>query len=156
MTIHALPSALLLGAGAVLGLVSLVLFLRGLHQRRVAAAFSARAVEAQAEVTGLSAKDVSLATNPDTVYFPVVAFTTADGQQIEAECLTGVHPPPPRVGETVTVHYDPQHPSQVEVAGEEDPATAGLTSFLLARVFLGLAVATPLAWLVLAFVVWTS
>lgn len=157
MTVHALPTALLLGAGAVLLLVSGLLLLRGLRQRGIAASFRARAVETLAEVTALEAKDVSLATNPETLYFPVVAFTVADGSTVTAECLTGMAAPPPRVGEQVGVLYDPEHPRRVELAADaQGPVSAALTSFLLARVFLVLGLAMPLAWLVLVLVVWGS
>nr|WP_281386035.1 DUF3592 domain-containing protein [Nocardioides luti] len=146
-----------MGAGAVFLLGAGLLFLRGLRQRRFAAGFRASAVEVLAEVLSLEAKDVSLTTNPETLYFPVVSFTTAEGRAVTAECLTGVPAPPPPVGQQVAVRYDPQHPERVEVLDDaEGPVSAALTSFLLARVLLGLAVAMPLAWLVLVFVVWTS
>ncbi len=157
MTVHALPSALLLGAGAFLLVASGLLLLRGLRQRRIAASFRARAVETSAEVTALEAKDVSLVSNSETLYFPVVAFTAADGSEVRVECLTGMVAPPPRVGEQVTVLYDPAHPRRVELAADaQGPVSAALTSFLLARVLLVLALAMPLAWLVLVLVVWSS
>lgn len=158
MTVHALPSALLLGSGVVLLLGAALMFLRGVRQRRIVASFRSRAVEVTADVVSLDAKDVSLSSSPETLYFPVVSFTTTtDGVAVTAECLTGVPAPPPRVGERVEVRYDPQHPGRVELVHDgEGTESAALTSFLLARVLLGLAVAMPLAWLVLVFVVWTS
>jgi hypothetical protein len=59
VSIHPVPSLLLLGTGAVLLVVAGVLFARGVRQRRLAEGFRARAVETQAEVIGLEAKDVS-------------------------------------------------------------------------------------------------
>jgi hypothetical protein len=157
VTIHVVPSVVLLGVGAVLLVVATVLFLRGLHQRRVAAGFRERAVEAPAEVVGIEAKDVSLAGEPDTRYFLTVRFTPAGGSPVEMETLTDAPYPPPRVGERVAVAYDPEHPGRADLAATARTAEgAGRTSFVLAWLTLSVALATPTAWLVLVLVVWTS
>lgn len=49
------------------------------------------------------------------LYHPVVRFATADGQRIEAESRTGSNPPSARVGQTVTVRYDPTTPERFTV-----------------------------------------
>lgn len=157
MSIHLLPSVLLLGTGAVLLVVAAVLFARGVRQRRIAEGFRERAVETQAEVVGLEVKDVGLGSSPDTRYFLRVRFAPAGGAPVEAETLTDAPYPPPRVGDGVAVAYDPEHPARVDlVATERTAEGAGRTSFLLAWLVLGVALATPTAWLVLVLVVWTS
>lgn len=157
MSVHPVPSLLLLGTGAVLLVVAGLLFARGLRQRRLAEGFRDRAVETEAEVVGLEAKDVSLGSSPDTRYFLRVRFTPAQGESVEAETLTDAPYPPPRVGDRVAVAYDPEHPRRVDLLATEATAEgAGRTSFLLAWLTLAVALATPAAWLVLVFVVWTS
>lgn len=157
MSVHPVPSVLLLGTGAVLLVVAAVLFARGLRQRRLAEGFRDRAVQTVAEVVGLEAKDVGLGSAPDTRYFLRVRFTPAQGDKVEAETLTDAPYPPPRVGERVAVAYDPENPRRVDLVATEGTAEgAGRTSFLLAWLILAVALATPLAWLVLVLVVWTS
>jgi len=157
VTVHPVPSLILLGTGGVLLVLAAVLFARGLRQRRIAEGFRDRAMETEGEVVGLAAKDVGLGTSPDTRYFLRVRFTPADGSPVEAETLTDAPYPPPRVGDRVAVAYDPEHPRRVDLVATEDTAEgAGRTSFLLAWLTLGAALATPAAWLVLVLVVWTS
>jgi hypothetical protein len=157
VSVHPVPSLLLLGAGAVLLVVAAVLFGRGIRQRRVAEGFRDRAVEVQAEVVGLEAKDVSIGSAPDTRYFLRVRFTPAGGDPVETETMTDAPYPPPRVGEPVAVAYDPEHPRRADlVATERTVDGVGRTSFLLGWLTLAVALATPAAWLVLVFVVWTS
>lgn len=157
MSVHPLPSALLLGSGAVLLVVAAVLFARGVRQRRIAEGFLERAVETEAEVVGIEAKDVALGSEPDTRWFLRVRFTPTGGVPVEAETLTDAPYPPPRVGDLVSVSYDPEHPRRVDLVATEHTAEgAGRTSFLLAWLTLGVALATPAAWLVLVLVVWTS
>ena len=157
MTVHPVPSLILLGTGGVLLVLAAVLFARGLRQRRIAEGFRERAVETRAEVVGLEVKDVGLGSSPDTRYFLRVRFAPAGGTPIEAETLTDAPYPPPRVGDGVAVAYDPEHPERVDlVATERTVEGAGRTSFLLAWLTLAVALATPAAWLVLVLVVWTS
>ena len=161
MTVHPVPSLILLGTGALLLVLAAALFARGLRQRRVAEGFRDRAVETEAEVVGLAAKDVGLGSSPDTRYFLRVRFTTnpggGEGEDVEAETLTDAPYPPPRVGDRVAVAYDPEHPRRVDLVATEDTAEgAGRTAFLLAWLTLGAALAMPAAWLVLVLVVWTS
>lgn len=157
MSVHPVPSVLLLGTGAVLLVVAAVLFARGVRQRRVAEGFRGRAVEVEAEVVGIEAKDVGIGSAPDTRYFLRVRFTPAGGEPVETETMTDAPYPPPRVGETVLVAYDPENPRRADlVATERTVEGAGRTSFLLAWLTLAVALATPAAWLVLVLVVWTS
>jgi hypothetical protein len=157
VTVHVVPSVVLLGVGAVLLVLAAVLFLRGLGQRRVAAGFRERAVQVRAEVAAIEAKDVSLVGEPDTRYFLTVRFTPAGGPPVETETLTDAPYPPPRVGDRVAVAYDPQHPDRADLVATAPSAEgAGRTSFVLAWLTLSVALATPTAWLVLVFVIWTS
>jgi hypothetical protein len=157
VTVHVVPSILLLGAGLLLAVVAVVLFLRGLRQQRIAAGFLDRAVATTAEVVGIEAKDVALGGEPDTRYFPRVRFGLEGGRTVEAESLTDSALPPPRVGDTIEVLYDPQRPERVDVVRRAHRTDgAGRTSFLLGWLVLSVALATPTAWLVLVFVVWTS
>lgn len=49
-------------------------------------------------------------------YYPVVRFTTAAGEQVEAESRLATNPPPGRPGQQVTVHYDPANPGRFTTA----------------------------------------
>lgn len=158
MRIHTLPTALLLGVGVLLLLVALGLLLKGMSVRRTAAGFRERAIETRASVVGIEAKDVSLSGDPDTRYFLRVRYhPNGAAEPVEAQTLTDVPAPPPRVDEEVLVAYDPQHPTRVDVAAtESDAEGAGRTWLLLATGALVLALAVGAAWLVLAFIVWTA
>jgi hypothetical protein len=50
------------------------------------------------------------------VYRPTVVFTTADGQEVKATSRTGTNPRPGKVGDSVTVYYDPGDPQRVQVS----------------------------------------
>jgi hypothetical protein len=157
VTVHVVPSILLLGVGVVLAVVAAGLFLRGLRQRRIAAGFLDRAVAATAEVVQVEAKDIAFGSEPDTRYYPRVRFVTADGRTVEAESMTDSALPPPRVGEAVDVLYDPERPERVDLVRRADRIDGvGRTSFLMGWLVLSVALATPTAWLVLVLVVWTS
>jgi len=208
VSIHPEPTYALLGAAAVFAVLSLVMFGRGVRQRGIAAHFAGHSVATEAEVTGLTAKDVSAAGEPATLYFPTVRFRPrgrvdggspeetveteaevigltakdvsaagepatlyfptvrfrprdrVDGgvpnEPVEAECLVGIEPPPPHVGDTVAIRYDPDHPRRVTLAGTGHPEAAGLTAFVVAKVLLALALAMPIAWGVLVLVVWST
>ncbi|GAB3199305.1 hypothetical protein GCM10027062_15530 [Nocardioides hungaricus] len=158
MRIHYAPTVLLLGSAVVLLLVALLLVLKGRAVRHAAASFRSRAVHTRATVVALEAKDLSLGSEPDTRYFPVVAFVPEGAAEpVEAQTLTDVPAPPPRVGEEIEVAYDPERPDRVDVAATEGGIEgAGRTWFLLATGVLVLALGVAAAWLVLVFVVWTS
>jgi hypothetical protein len=49
------------------------------------------------------------------VYRPTVRFTTADGETVEVESRTGTNPAPGKVGEAVTVRYDPADPRRFSI-----------------------------------------
>ncbi|MBZ5741359.1 DUF3592 domain-containing protein [Nocardioides mangrovi] len=153
-----MPTVLLLGAAVLVLLVALVLLVKGRSVRRSAASFRDRAVTATATVVGLEAKDLSLGAEPDTRYFPRVSYVPAGAAEpVEAQTLTDVPAPPPRVGDTLEVAYDPEHHDRVDVLATEDRVEgAGRTWFVLASLTALVAVGIAAAWLLLVFIVWTS
>ncbi|WP_244929751.1 DUF3592 domain-containing protein [Nocardioides sp. W7] len=154
MTVHPGPSIVLLVGVLLLLAGAAAMAARGLRQRRTAVQLGERAVAATAVVLELSAKDVSIAGDPTTLYYPRVRFTSEGGEVVEAECLTGVEPPLPHAGDVVEVRYDPEHPTDVEIAGVDPLVSAGRSSFVIARGLVVVALALPVAWLLLALFVW--
>jgi hypothetical protein len=49
------------------------------------------------------------------IYQPTVTFTTSDGQEVTATSPYGSNPRPGKVGDSVTVLYDPRDPQRVRV-----------------------------------------
>ena len=158
MKIHYVPTVLLLGSAVLILLVAVVLLLKARAVRRTAEGFRSRAVTTTATVVSLEAKDLSFGAEPDTRYFPTVSFVPAGATEpIEAQTLTDVPAPPPRVGDPIEVAYDPEHPEHVDVAVTEGAAEgAGRTFFVLGSLVLLVALGVAAAWLVLVLVVWTS
>jgi hypothetical protein len=156
--IHYVPTVLLLGTAALILLVAAGLLLKGRAVRRTAESFRGRAVAVTATVVALEAKDLGLAGNPDTRYFPRVSFVPEGASgAIEAQTLTDAPSPPPRVGEQIAVAYDPQRPDRVDVvATEGEVEGAGRTWFVLAALAGLVAVGVAAAWLLLVIIVWTS
>ncbi|GAA4713154.1 DUF3592 domain-containing protein [Nocardioides conyzicola] len=157
MRIHYVPTVLLLGSAVLILLIGAGLLLKGRAVRRTAERFRSRAVAATATVVSLEAKDLSFGAEPDTRYFPVVSFVP-DGatEAVEAQTLTDVPSPPPRVGDSIEVAYDPERPDHVDVAVTEGTAEgAGRTYAVLGSLVLLLALGVAAAWLVLLLVVWT-
>ncbi len=70
-------------------------------------------VKAVASTGGPSAGLVGGTTGPH--YRPVVAFTTPDGREIEAESRFASNPAPARVGDPVRVFYDPKDPMRIQL-----------------------------------------
>lgn len=158
MRIHTVPTILLLGAGVVFLLLAVVLFLKGMSVRRSAEEFRSRAIEVTATVVGLEAKDIGLGSEPDTRYFPRVRYLPEGAAEpVEAQTLTDVPSPPPRVDEQIRVAYDPERPDRVDVVVTERTAEgAGRTWTVLGVLALVAAVSMPVAWLILSFVIWTA
>ena len=158
MKIHYVPTVLLLGSAVLILLLGLGLMLKGRAVRRSAESFRSRAVAVTATVVSLEAKDLSLGAAPDTHYFPRVSYRVAGSDEpVEAQTLTDVPAPPPRVGEAIAVAYDPEHPERVDVvATQAEGEGAGRTWFLMASLTVLVALGVAAAWLLLVFVVWTS
>jgi hypothetical protein len=53
--------------------------------------------------------------HPSLLYFPAVRFQTQDGRTVEFQNKVGSNAPP-RVGDQVTVLYDPARPEEAKVA----------------------------------------
>lgn len=65
------------------------------------------------------------------IYRPTVTFTTADGQQVTATSRAGTNPRPGKVGDTVTVHYDPHDPQHIQVSSTRRIRGCVETGFIL-------------------------
>lgn len=156
MKIHYVPTLLLLGSALLILVVAAGLLLKGRAVRRSAQRFRSRAVTVTATVVEIEAKDLALGSAPDTRYFPRVTFVPAGAvEPVEARTLTDVPAPPPRVGETIEVAYDPERPDHVDVAATQDAAEgAGRSWFVLSALVAALAVAVAVAWLVVELIVW--
>jgi Protein of unknown function (DUF3592) len=65
------------------------------------------------------------------VYMPTVEFTTADGTSVKATSHIGTNPRPGKVGDRVTVFYDPRNPERVRVQSGKATMTCMETAFML-------------------------
>lgn len=80
-------------------------------------------------------------------YFPVVNFTTAQGEQVRATVLIGARPAPARAGEDIHLRYDPADPQRVVMAtGMASAATMGCFGTLFAAAFWVLGGLVVLVW----------
>ena len=68
------------------------------------------------------------------VYYPVVAFRTADGRAVEARTTAGRNPPAARVGQRVRVIYDPGAPHVVMIDSFDGRGTLVAAVFVLVGV----------------------
>ncbi len=78
------------------------------NQRR----FMRRALRAKGVVKSLRARSLG---RSSTLIFPVIGFVTDSGSMISAESRTGGSRGVYRVGQTVTVLYDPEQPSDMRI-----------------------------------------
>jgi hypothetical protein len=111
----------------IVGVGSIVSGVRGLFG---AAAFRSRAQRASAEVTERRWQG----TGRGSRLVPVVRFTLADGRVVETEVATSANPLSNWEGQSVTVLYDPDDPTYVELPGLA--GFGGLTSIFIGVVFL--------------------
>jgi len=92
---------------------------------------------------------------PEVLFFPSVRFQTADGRTVEFENDLGSNAPP-RVGDEVTVLYDPARPEEAKVAlrsmWKVDPKALLVVGaiFLGAMVFFFLFFVAVIVWVSLA------
>ncbi len=105
-------SVVMLGAAGVALVLSVVLALRGVRERKAADSFTERAVVTTADVLETRPKDVAMSGEPVTIYFHLVRYDV-DGEPVTAETMSGMEPPIPHVGERVEVRYDSAHPRRV-------------------------------------------
>lgn len=98
----------------ILAVIGGVLTAGGVTAARANARFRRRAERAQGTIVelqlGASPGDTVVAGGSGPLYYPVVAFTTGEGRPIRARSAFGANPAPGRVGDTVTVLYDPRDP----------------------------------------------
>jgi hypothetical protein len=69
--------------------------------------------------------------NTQMVSMPTVEFTTADGTAVRATSHIGTSPRPGRVGDEVTVLYDPRNPHKVRVQSGKATFTCLEVAFML-------------------------
>ena len=144
-------SVVMLGAAGVALVLSVVLALRGVRERKAADSFTERAVVTTADVLETRPKDVAMSGEPVTIYFHLVRYDV-DGEPVTAETMSGMEPPIPHVGERVEVRYDSAHPGRVVLDQVDHTLGAGATALGLARVMLGAAVSLPVAWALIVLI----
>src|SRR5215831_10277027 len=71
-----------------------------------------RALRAKGVVKSLRARSLG---RSSTLIFPIIGFVTDSGSMISAESRTGGSRGVYRVGQTVTVLYDPQQPADMRI-----------------------------------------
>jgi hypothetical protein len=103
----------------------------------------AREQSAVGQVTGLTERKDS---NGNTFYYPVVSFEPQNGDRENVQLTEGSWPPSHRVGELVTVLYDPLNPLDARIDSAD--GTAAFWTWTLVTGILGLAFigAAALAW----------
>ncbi len=80
----------------------------------------------------------------NALYFPVVRFTTADGQAIQVQSSTGTSWRSCRVGQTVPVLFDPANPHDARI--DTFLATGCLPTFFVAFGALFVALGVAILW----------
>jgi len=110
----------------------------GLNTRRTLA----REVTTAAEVVNLTVRQDS---EGKSFYYPVVDFCLPDETCQTAELSSGSSSPSYRVGQDVTVAYDPQSPSQVRVPSLGDTVGRYTVTIIAGSLGLAFAAATLLA-----------
>lgn len=78
--------------------------------------FAARAMTAGVVVLALTERHTTIDDSPTTLLFPVVRFTGMTGEEITFENPTGSRPAVARVGQQVSVIYDPIYPHSARLA----------------------------------------
>jgi hypothetical protein len=97
--------------------------------------FIAAASEAEGKVVALDRSRSSSSSGSSTTYRPVVEFNTATGKRIEFTSSVGSSPPSHRVGEPVTVLYNPADPYSARIKSFFQLWFGFLIVFLLGFVF---------------------
>lgn len=95
--------------GVVFAGIGVVLIVR---ERR----FVAHAARSVGTVVELHKRMITAYNDPEIILCPIVRFQTAVGQEITFENASGSRPARFRVGQSVTVYYDPHHPETAHVA----------------------------------------
>lgn len=66
-------------------------------------------------ITALDERESASTDDTSTLYYPVVRFQTATGQEIVSQSTTGSRPTPFHVGQAVTIYYDPANPADARI-----------------------------------------
>ena len=104
-------------------------------------------------VTGHTSRRSYASDHPGMLLFPSVRFQPADGRTVEFQNGVGSNAPP-KVGEEVTVYYDPERPEEAKLSlGSTFRPNLKLLAVVFG-VFLGLVALMFLA--VFALVLWVS
>ena len=86
---------------------------------------------------------------PQDVYFPVVEYVLPDGRMLRSRTMNGSRPAPAKVGDEVTVMYDPADPTRVELGGRRMRHWYGTIYSVLAFGFFAMALLTLGVWFLL-------
>lgn len=121
--------------GIVLLLIGAVLLVR-------TAQFVTKAEHATGTVVGVSRETDS---DGEVFFYPVVRFTTADGEQIQFKSSSGSSPASHDTGDTVGVLYDLDDPGDAELSGFLDLWGLPIIFFFIGTVFVG--VSLTIIWL---------
>lgn len=84
--------------------------------------------------------------------YPVVEFSLPNGQIIRAQTHTGRSPAPAKVGQHVTVLYDPNRPEHLELLKNSGRAMMAPLYYMLAVGFVGFACLVIVFWFLLKVV----
>lgn len=76
------------------------------------------------------------------LHYPVLEFTTRSGRQIRTTSGLGTNPAQARIGDSVTVSYDPYNPMEAEIA-----AKGGIRLLLMLLFVLGGVFSVVFAWM---------
>ena len=131
----------------VLGPVLVVLGLRQARRNRV---FRATAIRVAGLVTDVRTRDMGHGGEVRLVRFPLLRFTTLDGQGVETEAFAGSTPAPAKVGQTVKVLYDPNEPRRARIETAIDTSALLSGCFIVMGILLfisGIAIALVVSWL---------
>ncbi|RMB58965.1 DUF3592 domain-containing protein [Tessaracoccus antarcticus] len=130
---------------------------RGRRSRDSAQDFVRTGIHTQARVLELRDHEWDLARRgsltDQRAWFPYVEFNLPDGRSIRGESMTGARPAPARVGELVSVVYDPASPERLMVMqGLAKPGIAGAFSGVLGFFMVGFGIVIFGFWVLLKLV----
>lgn len=86
---------------------------------------------------------------PQDAYFPIVEYVLPDGQMLQSRTMNGSRPAPAKVGDEVTVMYDPANPERVDLGGHRMRHFHGPLYYVMAFAFFGMAALTVAVWFLL-------
>ncbi len=125
--------------GGIFGLIGLVLICVTIALAASTASFLASAQRTDGTVVELTARTTTTRTQDgytrrSTTWFPTVEYTV-DGRRYSFESSTGTNPPAYAKGEGVPVAYDPDNPSDAQIASFWSAFLAPLITGALGLVF---------------------